>query len=252
MHIPRAPVTIQTTAQATFFLNQFSIDPIAFFCCMNCLIFLSQKHQNKDAANRTPRATRRGAQDLRLESAGSDDQQAQQNIDPTFRFVLDPCLTSEGERQSKQLAISFPFHDSVETVFSSPLQRALQTALLAFHASLSPRSKIIAHPLAQETSEAPCDTGQDRACLERAFDAADIDLTCVEPGWNSKTSQWSQDDEAVRIRAAELRDFLACRPEREVVLVTHGYFLRYLTEVLPCEPLFELHPANTSLHVGLG
>lgn len=127
-------------------------------------------------------------------------------------------------------------HDRIEAVFSSPLQRALHTALLAFPASLSPRSKIIAHPLAQETSEAPCDTGQDRRSLEEKFAAADVDLACVEVGWNSKKGRWSQEEHAVQRRAAEMRHFLAARPESEVVLVTHGHLLRYLTEVLTLRP----------------
>ncbi|KAM0713482.1 hypothetical protein Q7P37_010444 [Cladosporium fusiforme] len=163
--------------------------------------------------------------------------QAQQNIDPAFRFVLDPVLTAEGERQSKSLGRSFQFHERIEAVFSSPLQRTLQTALLAFPASLSPRGKIIACPLAQETSVAPCDTGQDRETLEKAFAAADVDFTCVELGWNSKEGQWAQDDDAVQHRSCKMREFLAGRPEREVVLVTHGYFLRYLTDVLPAKTL---------------
>lgn len=36
--------------------------------------------------------------------------------------------------------------------------------------------------------------------------------------------------QAVEVRAAELRKWLWRRPEKEIVLVTHGAFLHYLTE----------------------
>lgn len=137
-------------------------------------------------------------------------------------------MTEAGEEEARQLAVNFPFHDRIGAVFASPLQRALQTALLAFRVTLSPCSKVIAVPLAQETSNAPCDTGQDLKALEIAFSAADVDFHLVEDGWNSKAGQ---DDDVGPRRAAEVRDFLAARAEHEVVLVTHGYFLRYLTEV---------------------
>lgn len=157
--------------------------------------------------------------------------EAMQNVDPASRNVLDPSLTEQGELQAKALARTFPYHDRVEAVFSSPLQRALQTALLAFHAHLSPMKKLIAQPLAQETSVAPCDTGNDRSSLETTFGTGDIDFGSVGADWNSKSGKWSQNEADVLRRAADLRDLLAARVESEIVLVTHGYFLRYLTEV---------------------
>lgn len=154
-----------------------------------------------------------------------------QNVDPSFRDVIDPSLTKEGELQAQHLARTFPYHNRVEAVLSSPLQRALQTALLAFQSQLSPSAKLIAQPLAQETSEALCDTGVDRTSLEAIHGPDNVDFDAVGPDWNSKSGKWSQSEYDVQRRAVELRDLLAARAENQLVLVTHGYFLRYLTEV---------------------
>lgn len=157
--------------------------------------------------------------------------QAKSNVDNTFRNALDPELTPVGVQQAKNLGLSFQSHDSIEAVFSSPLRRALHTTCLAFAGRRSCSDRIVALPLAQETSHALCDTGHDVDVLKSLFPESKVDYQYVVSDWNSKTGQWSQDDEAVNKRATRLRDFLASRPERELVLVTHGYFLHFLTEV---------------------
>lgn len=157
--------------------------------------------------------------------------QAKSNVDPAFREVLDPEMTSTGVQQARDLRLAFPFHDKLETVFSSPLQRALQTALFAFGEEMAIDKAVVALPLAQETSHASCDTGRDAATLKELFSESKIDFRFLAPDWNSKLGKWSQTDEAVEERARNLRDFLGSRTEREVVLVTHGFFLHFLTEV---------------------
>ena len=56
-----------------------------------------------------------------------------------------------------------------------------------------------------------------------------VDLTLVTEGWNSKQGKWADDDEAIEERAKEMRKWLQARPEKEIVLVTHGGFLHYFT-----------------------
>ena len=92
-----------------------------------------------------------------------------------------------------------------------------------------PPSKIVALPLAQETSDVPCDTGRDVVDLTAAFVNAPVDFGNVCHGWDSKTGKWAPEDAAVERRLAELKCFLADYPGTECVLVTHGYFIRYLT-----------------------
>jgi broad specificity phosphatase PhoE len=144
---------------------------------------------------------------------------------------LDPEITQVGIQQARDLGRRFPFHASIEAVFSSPLQRALRTALLAFGENRPIDDRIVALPLAQETSHALCDTGRNVDALKALFPETKVEYQYLEPDWNSKTGRWSQDDVAVEQRATRLRDFLACRPEQEIVLVTHGFFLHFLTEV---------------------
>lgn len=144
---------------------------------------------------------------------------------------MDPELTLTGVQQARDLKLAFPAHEQIEVIFSSPLQRALQTALLAFGETTANDKAVIALPLAQETSHALCDTGRDVAALRELLPESNIDYQYVGLDWNSKRERWSQKDAAVEARAVDLRDYLASRPELEVVLVTHGYFLHFLTEV---------------------
>lgn len=45
-----------------------------------------------------------------------------------------------------------------------------------------------------------------------------------------QTGKWAPTSEAINKRARELRRWLKARPEKEIVLVTHGGFLHYFTE----------------------
>ena len=90
--------------------------------------------------------------------------------------------------------------------------------------------KIIALPEAQETNAVPCDTGLDRDVLEKEFGPVEVDFSLVKIGWNSKVGKWAPDPDSLRARAKEVRQWLKARPEKEIVLVTHGGFLHYLNE----------------------
>jgi broad specificity phosphatase PhoE len=45
-----------------------------------------------------------------------------------------------------------------------------------------------------------------------------------------QTGKWAPTAAALKNRALEARRWLKSRPEKEIVLVTHGGFLHYLTE----------------------
>ncbi len=145
--------------------------------------------------------------------------------------MLDPPLTVQGEQQARELAqhLLLVGHTS-QVIVSSPLRRALQTASLGCWRFLENGAQVVAQPLSQETSNVPCDTGQDVASIRGLFTDQPINLDAVELAWNSKTGKWSQDDEAVKQRAADLREWLSNLPAEELTLVTHGFFIHYLTE----------------------
>lgn len=161
----------------------------------------------------------------KLSIPGAHNMQSKSNVDPAFRNKLDPELTQTGIQQARDLGLKFPFHKDIKAVFSSPLQRALHTAVLAFGKDQNAGEKIIALPLAQELSDALCDSGRDVEALKKLFPESQIDYQHVVPGWNKK------DDVSATERATSLRDFLGNRQEPEFVLVTHGFFLHSLTEV---------------------
>jgi broad specificity phosphatase PhoE len=142
----------------------------------------------------------------------------------------DPSLTPLGEEQCRELAENFPYHASVELLVSSPLRRAVQTALLSFEPEVERGMRIITIPEAQETGSRPADTGTNKDVLEKEFEGQPIDFGLLVEGWNSNTGKWSPVPDAIRERAKEVRKWIKSRPEKEVVLVTHGAFLHFLTE----------------------
>ncbi|KAH9907504.1 phosphoglycerate mutase-like protein [Xylariomycetidae sp. FL2044] len=158
------------------------------------------------------------------------------NLSPDNQLIRDPGLTAEGEQQCADLRARFPAHHQITHLAASPIRRTLQTCLLAFAPAAAAGKRVIALPDAQEVSALPCDTGTDPAALAAEFgDRVDIGL--VAPGWNDKApgSRYCPTPEnlAERSRGARvwLRDLVRQAGENsQVVLVTHGGFLHYLTE----------------------
>lgn len=144
--------------------------------------------------------------------------------------LQDPDLTPFGEEQCHHLAEHFPYHKSVELLVASPLRRTIYTTLLGFEPEIKRGFKIITLPEVQETSDNPCDTGSDVEKLKKEMVDKPVDLSLVTEGWNSKQGKWAEDAKAVDARAKEARIWLKARPEKEIVLVTHGGFLHYFTE----------------------
>ena len=90
--------------------------------------------------------------------------------------------------------------------------------------------KVIALPEAQEVSDLPCDTGSDLEILKKEMEGKPVDLSLVQDGWNNNKGKWAANADAIEARAKEVRQWLKARPEKEIVLVTHGGFLHFFTE----------------------
>jgi len=157
--------------------------------------------------------------------------------------IPDAVLTPHGKSQCHDLNTSFPRHDSVALIVSSPLRRALQTSVYAFAPALQRDGvKVLLQPMAQEMNAYACDIGTDREELERQVKDGElwdeelnvssekVDFGLVEEGWNSKEGKWAPDRATVQKRAAKLRSWLFDRKEEVVVVVSHGGFLHALTE----------------------
>ena len=89
---------------------------------------------------------------------------------------------------------------------------------------------MICIPELQETSDEPCDTGSEVDALQKEFDGKPVDFSLVNEGWNSNKGKFSPDAKVVEARAQEVREWLKARPEKEIVVVTHGGFLHFFTE----------------------
>lgn len=68
--------------------------------------------------------------------------------------------------------------------------------------------------------------------------AVDFHLLNQTPDWTSKQGFWSNDPACLHARAKFVRRWLRSRPEKRIVLVSHGNFLRYLISRAETNDLF--------------
>ncbi|KAK1761580.1 phosphoglycerate mutase [Echria macrotheca] len=145
----------------------------------------------------------------------------------------DPPLTAAGQTQASSLASTFPNPESVTTIVSSPLRRTLQTTLAAFGRLIETgTARLVLDPDLQERSDLPCDTGSAVETLRAEFPTLDFSAVGGDE-WFAKTGKYTADDEAVAARAAAVREKLfGIVNERDgnVVVVTHGVFMKFLAE----------------------
>jgi broad specificity phosphatase PhoE len=171
--------------------------------------------------------------------------ESEHNVSKDFS-ILDPSLTPLGRQQAESLGSAFPYPDTVGLVISSPLQRTIQTTLLAFTKVLDKRyyeegsgngveggAELLLDPDLQERSALPCDTGSDRKVLQKAFPT--LDFSTLGSGWPSKEGAYAADDPAVDERARKVRGHVRERAvqlkdsnKRDIVIVTHGVFMKFL------------------------
>ncbi|KAJ4991707.1 phosphoglycerate mutase family protein [Stagonosporopsis vannaccii] len=160
---------------------------------------------------------------------------------------LDPLLTTLGYTQSSQLVSKFPNPERIAIVLSSPLRRAIQTSLAGFPHVLEKRYfdlssefgiengvKLTLEPDLQERSALPCDTGSERHELEKDF--PNLTLEELGEGWQAKVGLYAADDDSVALRAARIRERLRHldltfrgKERKDIVVVTHGMFMKFLS-----------------------
>ncbi|KAI8942925.1 hypothetical protein NX059_000963 [Plenodomus lindquistii] len=150
--------------------------------------------------------------------------------------IRDAVLTPKGKEQCRALKSAFQYHDQVDIVFASPLRRTIQTAALSLGPALS-RGEVsfVLSPVLQEVSNIGCDVGiADTAedvkhFLPELFTDGEVkfDLAKIDA---AAQGYWAYEKQAILQRAADFRNFLFQRPEKQIVLVTHGAFAHFLTE----------------------
>ncbi|QIW99776.1 hypothetical protein AMS68_005294 [Peltaster fructicola] len=150
------------------------------------------------------------------------------SITENGHMLRDPELTPKGREQCAARCASFDRHDKVELLLASPLRRALQTCQLCFEPCVERGLKIVALPYAEEASDDPSDTGSDQAVLHKEF-PNQVDFDHVSEGWYIHDGDYAITPKALHARATKLRRWIRDRPEKEVVLVAHGFFNHYIT-----------------------
>lgn len=151
--------------------------------------------------------------------------QGYHNLSIANHQLHDPKLTPVGEEQCRILSETFPDMKNVDLVVASPIKRTIYTALMTFEEVLRTKNlKVICLPELQETSDLPCDTGSSPEELAKEFEGMPVDLELVKPGWNVKRLKWAPTATAIQKRARDARVWLMARPEKNVVLVSHGLY----------------------------
>lgn len=149
--------------------------------------------------------------------------QGYHNLSTANHSIHDPLLTPLGEEQCRLLQIDFPYHDKIDLIVASPIKRTIYTALLSFEDTIKRKNlKVVGLPELQETSDLPCDTPSSPEEVAREFEGKPVDLSLVTPGYESKRGKWAPTAKAIEARAREARQWLLQRPEKEIVVVTHG------------------------------
>ena len=165
--------------------------------------------------------------------------QGYHNLSVENQKLRDPDLTSLGEEQCATLCKNFPGHGQITQLVASPMRRTLYTCLHSFAPVVEagrPGSKIIALPDAQEVSLYGCDIGTDVDKLEAEF-GDKVDFSRVPTNWNDKSpeSKYYPTPEKLAARARDARLWLRdlagkLGDDAQIVLVTHGGILHFLTE----------------------
>ncbi|KAF5980325.1 histidine phosphatase superfamily, clade-1 [Fusarium bulbicola] len=120
--------------------------------------------------------------------------------------------------------------NNVELIVSSPLRRTIQTALLAFPSKLKSGMQVLAWSEVQEASDLICDTGSHLPDVKARFYGLPVDFSLVEPDWHLKQGKWAPTAACLLERAELARQRLSERPEAEIVVISHGCFLHFLTD----------------------
>jgi broad specificity phosphatase PhoE len=172
--------------------------------------------------------------------------ESEHNVSKDFS-QLDPPLTARGFEQSQQLSQTIPDASNVAIILCSPLRRAIQTTLAGFSDILDKRyfpndpargkhdgASLLLEADLQERSNLPCDTGSSVEELKKAFPLLDFDG--LDETWPTKTGRYGPDDGDVGERAVRVTDLLGGLAEKlnvedrkDVVVVTHGVFMKFLT-----------------------
>ncbi|CAK9020985.1 Probable phosphatase SPAC513.02 [Durusdinium trenchii] len=151
--------------------------------------------------------------------------EAQHNVNDKFLLKHDTKLTKRGQRQAKSLHKLLP-KLKPQVAVSSAVLRALQTTR-----GIGFAGPTVVSPEAREVggwpANSPIESKEALSC-ELASQFGRYDWSLVAGPQRSDTMRWEPESE-IKDRAKRLSRFLERRPEKSLLLVSHGEFLQHLT-----------------------
>ena len=144
----------------------------------------------------------------------------------------DAHLSELGRQQCQQLFERSSQNrtvDDAELLVVSPMRRTLQTAQLSFPHLVGNIPWIALESVREQTGQHPCD--RRRPVVEHQSDHSHVDFESIENETDPFYHLYPDCREPVTVVADRGRDFfkwLAARPERVIIVVTHSAYLRVL------------------------
>jgi len=182
--------------------------------------------------------------DIFLIRHGQSTFNAHYELHGTDPMHVDARLTELGHRQVTQAREALA-GITFDVVISSPLTRAIETALGIFGDADVPFEITCRH---RERLESSCDVGRSPSHLARDFPKLAFDHL-QDPWWHvGETDERGFATEPLDVfeqRVANFAEWLMARPERTIAVIGHGTFFRQLTGcwMANCE-VMQWHPSG--------
>ncbi|KAI0394291.1 hypothetical protein F5Y17DRAFT_264435 [Xylariaceae sp. FL0594] len=157
----------------------------------------------------------------------------------------DPGLTEYGKHQCERVAANFTFGDKIDIIYTSPLARAIESAIEAFPQYVESGKAIVPVPMLSERWTYEKDKGHELCVVKFRHSEYKLDYKFItQENWHKIPGQTATAAEFDAKRGAEVRTWLrdvACGrlvgsdPTRDahIVVVTHQHLLTLITEDIP-------------------
>ncbi|KIN03961.1 hypothetical protein OIDMADRAFT_26594 [Oidiodendron maius Zn] len=156
--------------------------------------------------------------------------------------IQNPALTPFGHTQCELVLKTFPFMDKVTHVLCSPLTRALETALESFKPLYERGLQIVAWTQLLETGNGPTNRGDSISDLRKKMKGLPVDLQYINEGWEKVPNKSADGPARAKSVMITLHNFCQLasrfgenvdRPDVDLLVVSHGTFLRNLIRGRP-------------------
>eukprot|EP00443_Scrippsiella_acuminata_P085742 CAMPEP_0115455396 /NCGR_PEP_ID=MMETSP0271-20121206/44136_1 /TAXON_ID=71861 /ORGANISM="Scrippsiella trochoidea, Strain CCMP3099" /LENGTH=366 /DNA_ID=CAMNT_0002881849 /DNA_START=15 /DNA_END=1115 /DNA_ORIENTATION=+ len=152
--------------------------------------------------------------------------QALHNVFDENLWTPDNPLTEDGEKMCEAAREEWGARIFVgaELVVISPMTRALQTAYLISGKDTTKQPWIVTPMCAEKLSGATCDEGIPLDMLKKRLPW----IAELQGVAELRESWWTEPRKEEELRVKDFLDFLQRRPEKKIVVVSHGAFLEYI------------------------